>query len=211
VQLARLTVELLRPVPVEPLTVDARLVRPGRKVQLVEVAVRAGELEVARAVALRIRVGDVEVPAGAHAAVPPPPEEGVQSGPAGYDPEVPRFHSHGMDIRFVRGRFDEPGPATAWFRLRQPVVADEAPSPFMRVAAAADFGNGISRFVDFEHTLFINPDLTVHVHRLPGGEWVCLEAESVLQPWGIGMAESRLYDRSGPLGRSVQSLLVERR
>ena len=39
----RLTVELLKPVPLAPLTVRAQLRRPGRRVQLVELAVLHGE------------------------------------------------------------------------------------------------------------------------------------------------------------------------
>src|SRR5665213_4139911 len=54
-QLARVTVELLRPVPLAPLTVATSLVRPGRKVQLVDVVVEAGDVEVAWGRALRIR------------------------------------------------------------------------------------------------------------------------------------------------------------
>ncbi len=77
--------------------------------------------------------------------------------------------------------------------------------------AAADFGNGVSRLTDFDTTLFINPDLTVHLHRLPVGEWVCLDAVSRLEGHGVGLAESALWDEAGPLGRSLQSLLVEPR
>jgi hypothetical protein len=58
--------------------------------------------------------------------------------------------------------------------------------------------------------VFINPDLTIYLHRRPAGEWVCLEAITYAQPHGIGMAESRLWDERGPIGRSVQSLLLDR-
>jgi hypothetical protein len=210
-QLARLTVELLRPVPVAALAIGTRVVRPGRKVQLVEVTVEAGDQQVARAIALRIRTANVTVPESATTGTPPGPEDGVEGRSSLTDPDVLRFHSHGVEIRFVSGQFDDPGPATAWFRLRHPVVADEEPTPWMRAAAAADFGNGISRVLEFERHLFINPDLTIHLHRAPVGEWVCLEAATAVQPTGVGMAESRLYDRSGPIGRSVQSLLVDSR
>jgi hypothetical protein len=92
-----------------------------------------------------------------------------------------------------------------------PVVAGEPPSPVARVAAAADFGNGISwvlsRLAGYR---FINPDLTIYLHRMPVGDWVCLDAATAVEPQGIGMAESRLWDERGPIGRSVQSLLLER-
>ena len=91
-----------------------------------------------------------------------------------------------------------------------PLVAGEPTSPLCRVAAAADFGNGISWVLSRNDGYrFINPDLTIYLHRHPVGEWVALEAATTPTA-RLGLAESRLYDERGPIGRSVQSLLVER-
>jgi hypothetical protein len=114
-----------------------------------------------------------------------------------------------MEIRFVRGRFEGPGPAAAWFRLRQPVVAGEEPTPVQRAVAAADFGNGIGAELSFGSAVFINPDLTVSLHRPPVGEWVCLDARTRFGPPGVGAAESALWDTRGRIGRAVQSLYIE--
>jgi hypothetical protein len=95
--------------------------------------------------------------------------------------------------------------------LRVDVVADEEPSPIMRVAAAADFGNGISQLLPMQDWIFINPDLTFTVSRPPAGEWVCLDATSHLTDDGAGFAESALFDERGRIGRAVQSLLLDRR
>ena len=117
----------------------------------------------------------------------------------------------GVEHRIVAGGFDRPGPTTDWIRLRVPVVAGEPVSAVERVAAAADFGNGISWVLPrLEGWQFINPDLTIALQRHPVDEWVCLEAETMVQSSGIGLAESRLWDRSGRLGRAVQSLLIDR-
>jgi hypothetical protein len=205
----RLTVELLRPVPVAPLSIDATLVRPGKKVRLVAVSLRDGDVEVASATVLAIRRADVDVPAHERPSLPAPPSEGVATPPRILDYDA--FHNCGVEHRFVAGSFDEPGPATDWIRLHVPVVPGEEPSGLQRVAAAADFGNGISRFVDFEKLLFINPDLTVYLHREMVGEWVCLDATSILEPNGTGLAQSQLFDEQGVLGRSLQSLLVDAR
>jgi hypothetical protein len=210
-QVTRLTIELLRPVPLAPVTVTARLIRPGRKVQLVQAVLEAEERELARMTALRIRTAPLVLPEGTLAAggdLLPAPET-LESTPGREGP--PAFHNEGVEMRFARGRFDQPGPATVWIRLRQPVVAGEEPTPLQRVAAAADFGNGVSSWLTFDSHLFINPDLTITLHRLPGGEWVALDAVTTLSPDGIGMAESRLHDETGPIGRAVQSLLVEAR
>ncbi|HEV7679534.1 MAG TPA: thioesterase family protein [Candidatus Dormibacteraeota bacterium] len=210
-ELARITVELMRPVPVEqPLRVQTRLLRPGKKVQLVEalLTLRDGT-ELSRAVALRIRSRDsADVPAEGTVAVemPPPPEQGERESPfaGGYG-----FGTTAVELSFVRGHFLERGPATVWIRLCMPVVPGEQPSGAQRACAAADFGNGVSAAWDWGTTLFINPDLTVHLGRTPVGEWICLEA--VTHPGGNGraLAESRLFDAVGVVGRSLQSLLVE--
>jgi len=209
-QLARVTVELVRPVPLAPLSVRCSLSRPGRKVQLIDAAVEAGGVEVARARALRIRTSpddQLAVPSVPEDDAPAPPAHGVLL--ASSSGEYRALHNDGMELRFVEGRFGEPGPATAWFRLRCPVVLGEEPSPWQRAVAAADFGNGIGAELNFGSSLFINPDLTVSIHRPPVGEWVCLAARTRFGTPGIGAAESELWDEYGRIGRAVQSLLVE--
>jgi len=113
-------------------------------------------------------------------------------------------------LRFVKGAFESPGPATVRVRLRVPVLAGESPSPLEQVATAADLGNGVSSPLSYGDWLFINPDLTIHVSRLPVGEWVGLEWRTLAEPQGIGISESRLWDEKGPIGRSLQSLLIDR-
>ncbi|HWC39857.1 MAG TPA: thioesterase family protein [Acidimicrobiales bacterium] len=208
-QVTRLTIELMRPVPVVPLRLDAEVIRPGRKVQLIEASVRNGDDLLVRARALLLRTIDAPVPEGASASGPllPGPDRGRQTASPRGDYEA--LHNAGTEIRFVSGAFVEPGPATVWIRLRQPVVSDEQPSPLQRVAAAADFGNGVSAVLDFTRWVFVNPDLTVYLNRLPVGEWVCLEARTDVEAHGVGMAYSRLHDEHGPIGRAVQSLLLE--
>ncbi|MGD0881835.1 MAG: thioesterase family protein [Acidimicrobiales bacterium] len=209
-QLARLTLELIRPVGNVPLAISSRLVRPGRKVQLIDtVAVQDGT-EVAWGRSLRIRV-DPSLPETA----PSVPEDTAPDGPeSGVPVSSTRdfyraFHTTGMEIRFVKGRFDRPGPAAAWFRLRCPVVAGEEPTPAQRAVAAADFANGIAGELPFESYVFINPDLTVSLHRPPVGEWICVEARTRFGSPGIGVAESALWDGQGRIGRGVQQLFVE--
>jgi hypothetical protein len=205
-QLARLTLELLRPVPFAPLTVRSATVRDGRKVQLVDVTIEADGREVVRARVLRIRTlgaDQVFAPKVGEDPAPPPPEEAVTAPSPIIGGRA--FHSDGVEMRFAGGRFAQTGPATVWIRLRVPVMAGEE-----RVAAAADFGNGVSSELEFGSHLFINPDLSVIVHRPPVGEWVCLDARTRYGTPGIGMAESALWDRQGRIGRAVQCLLVER-
>lgn len=210
---ARLTIELLRPVPLSPLVVRSRFARPGKKVQLVESTLVAGDTEVARCVALRMRREAVRLPDDLPVTPPPP---GPYSGEASASPwsqqiDYEAYHNRAVEHRFVAGSFVTAGPAIDWIRLRVPVVAGEETSALSRVAAAADFGNGISWVLSRnDGYAFINPDLTIYLHRHPIGEWVCLDATTSIGPQGTGLAESRLLDEQGPIGRSVQSLLIER-
>jgi acyl-coenzyme A thioesterase PaaI-like protein len=209
-RMGRLTLELIRPVGTAPLTVSGRVSRPGRKVQLVDTVVRQSGADVAWGRVVRIRVDDglggLEPTTPEDAAPPPPPEGTALTA----DVSAPiAFHTAGVDIRYVTGRLDRPGRATAWFRLRVPVVAGEEPTAAQRAMAVADFGNGISSELEFGSYLFINPDLTVYLHRDPVGEWVCLDARTRFGPPGTGMAESALWDGSGRIGRALQSLYVE--
>jgi hypothetical protein len=210
---ARLTIELLRPVPISPLAARVRFARPGRKVQLVEASLASGDVDVARCTGLRIRLTDIALPpTRAGHRQPPAPAGGISSQPpwaasVGYR----AFHNAGVEHRFVAGSFDRPGPATDWIRLCVPLVDGEDTSPLSRVAAAADFGNGVSWVIHRSDGFsFINPDLTIYLHRYPAGEWVCLDAVTHVEPHGVGLAESLLFDEQGPIGRAAQSLLIER-
>ena len=121
------------------------------------------------------------------------------------------FATDGMEIRFVRGRFREVGPAVAWFRLAVPLIAGEPTLAIDRVVAAGDFGNGIAPALSWEAHTFINPDLTVTIERAPVDEWVALQAETRVCRGSVAVAESVLWDRRGRIGRAVQTLLVGRR
>ncbi len=210
-QVGRVTYEILRAVPIMPVEVTAQVVRPGRRVQLLEAELSAGEEVLMRATAWRIRTGEVDLPAEAVLASPqpPPPERGSEVS------FFPTGQEHGyhtaMEARFISGGFLEPGPAVAWLRMRHPLVAGEEPTPLQRVLIAADVGNGISASLDYRRYLFINVDLTVHLERMPAGEWVCVDAVTLPQPNGVGTAESLLSDGEGRIGRALQTLLISER
>jgi hypothetical protein len=211
-QPARLSVELLSPVPLRPLRAEARVLRGGRKVQLAQASLLGSSRELARATLLCVRRAELPLPDasfGGSATLPPGPETVPRTRPA-WDAGVSAYHTDGVEHRVVRGVWGRPGPCTDWIRLRVPVVAGETPSPLQRTAAAADFGNGISSALPFGEWRFINPDLTIHLQRLPEGEWVCLDAVTWPEGQGLGLAESELFDESGRVGRSLQSLLLER-
>lgn len=211
-QLARLTVEFLGTVPLAPMRVAAELWRPGRRMQLARstLALEDGR-EVARAGAVLLhRQALSDVPGDtAGAPLAQGPGEGREERWWG-DDAGDAFYRTGMEIRWVDGDWGR-GPGKVWFRLRIPVVDDEEPSPAMRAAAAADFGNGVSQVLSWERWLFTNTDLTVQLHRPPEGEWVGLDARTIVQPAGVGLAVSTLHDERGPVGTGQQTLYVGRR
>lgn len=209
----RLTVELMRPVPLDRLAVDVAVPRPGRRVLGITVSLSAGDLEVevVRAHAVAVRQAELPTGEGHESFLEPGPAAGDER-PFGFDQhDQPAFHHTGMEVRFVDGGADRPGPARAWFRLRRPVVGDEQPSGVQRAAAAADFGNGVSWVLPFDDWIFLNPDLTLHLARPPVGEWIGLDAKTLPSDQGMAMADSAVYDERGRVGRAVQSLLLQRR
>jgi hypothetical protein len=175
---------------------------------MLEATLRDGAgVEVLRARALR--VARAEVNAGERSAVDALPRGPEEAGPSNFIPHFsPMFTPDAIEVRFVRGGFGGHGDATAWFRLRVPVTDAADPSPLQRLAAAADFGNGISSPVSWNDYTFINPDLTIYIEREPEGEWIGLRAQTRIPPDGVGLSESVLYDQRGRVGRATQSLLV---
>jgi hypothetical protein len=225
-QVGRITYEILRAVPIAALSVAARIARPGRAVELVEASLADEQGEVIRARAWRLREGGVEIPGGLSSEdgpgtigtspstlrpgfAPPGPDEAKPGTfpDTGHDVG---YHT-AMEYRFVSGGFGDPGPAIAWMRMRVPLVGGEEPTPLERVLVAADSGNGVSATLDWSRYLFVNVDLTVHLHRQLAGEWVCLDAITIPERSGIGIADTALYDERGPIGRADQTLLVDER
>jgi hypothetical protein len=215
--LSRITIELLKPVPLAPLSIDVRTTRGGKRIELLEATMTAGDELVARASAWRIlavpaAVGDVPLPDTTLLPTPgasmPVPFDSVGYGSFGAAIEARVIPTEAALP--ARGLSND-GPHTVWFRLRFPLVAGETTSPTCRAVALADFGNGISSAISYERFVFINPDLTVFLHREPVGEWIALAASTWMTSGQGAMAESALHDESGRVGRSIQSLYVAER
>ena len=206
-QIARVTYEFLRPVPIALLEVCTEVIRPGRRVQLLEGTIRDEQgREVVRARALQVQRARTRQPLGEPEPPPHPAGEGRENDMV--PPFSPMFAPDAIEIRFAEGSFHERGPAVAWFRLRIPLVAGEQPSALQRLAAAGDFGNGISTPLSWRNHLFINPDLTLYVERVPRGDWLCLDARTRIAPDGVGVSQSVIFDAHGRVGRATQALLV---
>jgi len=128
------------------------------------------------------------------------------------DTDLTRFLDRGYiaatEYRYAAGRLEQPGPTTAWWRARVPLVAGEATSPLERVLLAADVASGLSAVLDFRTHLFSNVDLVVNVLRPPDGEWVLLHASTAIDPTGGGLTTTTLADAAGTVGRATATLFV---
>jgi hypothetical protein len=209
--IARLTVNLLRPTPVGDCRIALSADYLGRGAGHFSGILTAEGKEIARFTALAQREQELPVPENTPghplpAASKPP----ADSTPAKMGLVVEFGYRDLVENRVARGSLFW-GPSAVWFRLAHPLVGGETPSPYQRVAVAADSGNGISASLDFTKYIFVNCDLTINLLRRPVGEWICLDAKSCFGGNGCGLAESALYDEYGLIGRATQSLAVRLR
>ncbi|OKO86016.1 acyl-CoA thioesterase [Bradyrhizobium sp. NAS80.1] len=207
--IARVTIDLMRPVPVAPLTIATEILREGRKIQLCEVKLLAEGVQVVGATVLKIKQRSLPLPDDVKdlpVTLPSPEDSLVEDGHAATSPFAAM-----VSMRAARGRFGQAGAGAVWFRVDHPLIEGEAISQAMRAVVAADFSNGTASTLDFRAWTYINADLTISLARQPVGEWILLDGESSIGPDGAGLAMSRLGDRQGYFGRAVQSLVIEKR
>lgn len=222
-QCVRLTFEIERPVLIDvPLSSTIEVTRDGKRIQILDATLRTATdtaqvpagTTLMRCRAARVRAGDVTTPTSAADQVPAPSPR-PDALPLGHGLEGSWATDEGfwtsVDVRFAQGRLDEVGPAIAWLRLTRPIAEDLATTPLARAAATADFGNGVGSPLPIDRFIYINPDLTVSLHRQPVGEWLAIAARSVAQPTGIGLTTSTLFDQDGRIGTAAQSLFLDTR
>lgn len=208
-RIARVTVEVLGPVPAGEVAVSAQVERPGRGIALLGAEMTAAGRPVLRARAWRLATGDTAVEAGGAAPPLPSPESATPRAdkPDGW---LPGFID-ALEWRWVSGWLGEPGPGVVWTRPRVPLVEGEQPSALQRLMLVADSGNGAAAPLDIRAWLFVNTELTVHVHRASAGAWLAVDAATAIGPDGVGTVAGVLHDAAGAVGRSAQCLVVRRR
>ncbi|MBR0696633.1 thioesterase family protein [Bradyrhizobium lablabi] len=207
-RIARVSIDLMRPVPVASLGIESEVLRDGRKIQLCGVRLLADGVVVVSATVLKIKAQATELPPEiTDLPVELPKPDQCASEPGNITSPFVRC----ISMRPARGQFGQIGPGAIWFRVDHPLIAGAAVSQVMRAVVAADFSNGTSPALDFSKFTFINADLTVNLAREPVGDWILVDGESWIGPDGAGLAMSRLADQHGYFGRAVQSLVIERR
>lgn len=212
-RLARLTVDLLRPVPQAPLHADTRLVRPGKRLQVLEMSLYAGDKEVTRASGLFLEQSSIPVPEhgrfpGADDAPPAAAEAKSLSDAAGWGRRYSPHGFHTTAEAVVLAGAQGGGHGRVWMRLPLALVADQPTDPLVAAATLCDFGNGVGQLHLGERLGSINTDVTLYLHRHPQGEWVGLDSRSNMQETGMGLVETTLFDGQGPFGRVLQATIA---
>jgi len=205
-RIARITVDMHRRVPLGRLAVHREIVREGKRLQVVLATLYDPDgLEVARATALRFRLG-----AGPDAPTDPrlPPVVPPAMGPERDSrPRTPGLNGF-IDAAEMR-EGGTPDPATSWYRATRPVIAGEEPSPTVRLAWASDFTANSGNYLDLGRWSAINADLTISLARAPRGEWTGVATRAWYAHDGIGHARADLFDLDGFVGTCTASLLVD--
>ncbi|MBB4932664.1 hypothetical protein F4561_003484 [Lipingzhangella halophila] len=208
-RVARVTLEIPRPVPVGELRVSVRTVRSGGRAELLEGEITADGVPVALARAWRTVRSPKDTPR-LRPEPDPPPLPGPTAEITGSGGYVDGYIS-AMEWRRSSGGFDTPGPGTTWARQRVPLVAGEEDTPLTRALTLADSSWAVGMELDPVRQLVINTDVTLALHREPVGEWLCLRSATAADPDGSGLATGQLDDTAGGCGHVLQTLLVAQR
>jgi len=212
--LTRLTVDLVRPVPVgERLWIEHDIVREGKKIQVVDFRLVTEGNEHARARALRIRDGDLGAVAGAPSSttdVDPatalPSPEALEAA-AAY-PGLPPFLRTALDFRRTDPWAE--GINGIWLRLRVPVVVGEPVRATSRATVPMDVVNLIGAKIGGAEFTAINPDVSAHVARPPIGEWIGLVGETIFAHGvGHGVSAATMSDADGVFGVTSTSQILD--
>ncbi len=208
-RLARLTVDLHRPIPFAGFRVDVDVTRAGRSIATTSATLVDGDgRPCATATSLHVVTpgggrefsDGFEPPLLADAEIGDFPIKRLLHG-------LPGFSGEGVAVRYPPGDDPGPGPTTVWM-WTVPLLADEEPSPFQRLCPIADCGNAFSRWVEPWEMGFVNADLTILAHRDPQGEWLGSRATSSWHADGTALADAVLFDEQGSVGRALQTLLL---
>ncbi|MGY2128038.1 thioesterase family protein [Blastococcus sp. SYSU DS0617] len=216
-QTVRLNYDILGPVPVGPVRISTTVLRPGRRVELVEAVLDAGDgRPLMRLSAWRMRTRTEDLPEAAEGAAPAAAHPAPAGVPESRRDEAAFFRSDvayhkALEWRFAGGSFNSPGPAAAWTRPQCTLVEGEPITPLQHLLVMTDAASGISAILDWSTATFANVDLSVSLHRPPRGEWLGMDATTVLGDSGAAQCSAVLFDADGAIGRSTQSLFVEPR
>lgn len=110
--------------------------------------------------------------------------------------------------RPIEGSVREPGRAIGWLAMEGEIIAGTAPSPFVKACLFADFGNGIGSATKPDEWSYANLDISVNFLRMPLGQWLLIDADTVMAGNGHGLARSIFADAKGIYAYVTQTVFV---
>ncbi|EAQ44233.1 MAG: hypothetical protein BM560_16190 [Roseobacter sp. MedPE-SWde] len=206
--LCRLTLDILRPLPLAGLRVAAETTRHTRTLATTQITVHDLDNTLC-ALGTSMHLVRKDLGVVPTAPVTPLRRADAVSGPfsigAGLH-DKPYFGQF-LDVAYPPEFGLNPGPKTLWMRTTT-LVEGEEQSAIQSLCALADCGNGISWNARPAEMGFMNTDLTLNVHREPEGDWHASDSVSHWHGTGIGMSQSVLQDEKGPVATALQTLVL---
>lgn len=211
-QFARMTLDMFRPVPLSPLTVESRIVRDGKRIQIIETTVIAAGKEVAKGTGLKLKQTEIELPDGVTLASdtltdPEQLETMSMVGSTNQSNLPPGLH-YNLQMKRISG-FTAKGEGQAWFYMPLEVVKDKPTTPFVHMCMISDFGNGTGQIYVKNSMGSINADISLHLHRIPTEKWIGFDSKTEMQLNGVGIILTKLYDTKGPIGHISQCVMPQ--
>jgi len=207
-QLARLSSNYIRPVPMNGIRIEVEVSSDRRIAAYASATLFDRDDQVcARSEGLLLATMELDSVPTAELARPRFEEATIGDFPVGEALHALPFFGNSVEMAYPPGEDTEHGPTTAWMRT-PPIIEGEAPSPFQTICPLADCANGLARNDDFSRLTCVNPDLVITIHRLPVSDWLASEAVSFWEPNGIGSTQATLFDTEGVIGSALQTLVL---
>ena len=208
-RVGRLSLDILGAIPVSRVRVRAWAERPGKRISLLAAEMAPAGTDgptrpVARVTAWALATSDTsDVATDRH---PPLVEGPVWPLPANW------WNAAGYleTVDWRPQQDDSSGAAVFWLSPMLHLVDTEETTALERLAMVVDCANGVGSVLDPEKFVFMNTDTVLHLHRLPTGADFGLRARASVGPDGIGVTTAEIFDRTGFIGASAQTILIQR-
>ena len=207
-RLGRISLDIFGLIAFGEFSIHTKIIRPGKTIELIESSMVAQGRTCIVARAWRMQTQDSSAVAATEDASIAQPEqyqlwEGMKTWPGGFIQSIetrndPLHHRQGNGIVW----------ATSFYEM----VEGKVTSDFVRLMGIADIANGIAprQFeLPFQWS-FPNLDLQIHMHRLPQGKWLGIQAVQQYGADGIGLSSAILHDVHGPFGRTEQIITLRK-
>jgi acyl-CoA thioesterase len=200
-EICRTTLDIFGKVPARPLLPRLTALRSGKQMQLHRIELLADGLPVAQSHVLLARQMDTLTFA---APFPYPLPDAVEERQF----LVGASMAGAIRTRPIQGEVRVPGRGVTWIAMDGEVIRGTAASPFVKACLFSDFGNGIGSATRHDEWTFANLDISVNFLRMPRGEWLLIDAETVMAGNGHGLAQSTFADAHGVYAFGRQTIFV---